>query len=389
MTNGTHFSAKHYIFLLLWWLSMGYALANKAVGLGILFVAGFFLISTFKLFKKLIIVMAVVFIATTIFPPIAAVIAGLSFVFMLLRIKFLLQNWRALAVGIYAYFVYLAVVVFNGFFFKLAVIKIASLIAGFFQDNAVVQYGSTAVVVASYLFALALTIIFHRLLNWLYAHGYSTERAFHVMGLTPLFLIAVILPFLKIQIDGHEIFHGSFSDGIGDVDVDGIDVNTSLPTNVSTALDMADVDVGSMLDVNTAIFSPAIETSFASAAAHGLFKVSGDFTIRKEDGSEEKVTYTDATHAVISDSSGQKLGTVTFDEKQSREIVKLSNGVAYTIDQISGEIISADGKILGRFKDDDNGGKILTDAHGKIIREFRANGFILDGNRHTTATVSA
>ena len=168
MINETHFSAKHYIFLLLWWLSMGYALANKAVVLGILFAAGFFLISTFKLFKKLIIVMAMVFIATTIFPPIAAVIAGLSFVFMLLRIKFLLQNWRALAVGIYAYFVYLAVVVFNDFFFKLAVIKIASLIAALFQDNAVVQYGSTAVVVASYLFALALTIIFHRLLNWLF-----------------------------------------------------------------------------------------------------------------------------------------------------------------------------------------------------------------------------
>ena len=114
---------------------MGYALDKNTVMLGLLLVPAFFLITTYKLFGNLIILMVVVFVLTAIFPPLAALIAGASLIIFLLKIKFLWNNWRALLVGMYAYGVYLLVVLFNNFFYNHAVIRVAGKIIGFFQEG--------------------------------------------------------------------------------------------------------------------------------------------------------------------------------------------------------------------------------------------------------------
>ena len=408
------FKVKHYVYLLIWWLSMGYSLATNSSGLGILFTMIFFFISTFNAFKRMILVMLVVFIATAIFPPLAAILAALSTVFILLKISYLLENWRALAVGLYAYGVYLLVVILNGFFFNLVVVRIAAV----FMDAQTVAYGSAAANIVSCLFAFALTVIFYKLLKWLCRNGYSMEKAFQVMGLTPLLLITIILPFLKIRIGDSEIFSGSFTDDVGSIDVDidnKVDVGDVVGDVVESAVDAADIDVTniadatnidvtdiadaledvtidivSSLNINAAEYSPAVEASFASAAAYGLFKLSGnkDFTIRREDGSTVTVNYVDDTNAIIKDSLGRELGTITVDKLKSRQIVKLSGKLAYTIDLRSGDIVSADGKVLGKLEDDGNGNKRLVGAEGEMLREFRSNGFIIDGNRHITGTAT-
>lgn len=309
MDNAKQFTWKHYIYLLIWWLSMGYALAQNTVMLGLLLAPAFFLITTYKLFGKLIIFMVAVFILTAIFPPLAALIAGASLIFFLLKVKFLWNNWRALLVGMYAYGVYLLVVLFNNFFYNHAVIKTAGKIISFFQEGSeaaiflvgengvettqnMVLYGTNAAHIASYVFPFVLTIIFHLLLRWLYAHGYSTDRAFYIMGLTPLIMMAFILPFIKIDIDGHEIFHGSLADGV-DVDIpDDSDTVGALnaadaanPIDASDASDVADGFDGTLslksdvelspkvistLEDHSEVFSPAAEASAASSAARGI-----------------------------------------------------------------------------------------------------------------------
>lgn len=337
---------KHYIFLLLWWLTMTFSLAYNRVLPGILFIGGFFLFSTFKIFKRMILVTILIGIATAIFPPLLAMVTALSLVFMLLKIRFLIQNWRALAVGIYTYVVYLAVIVFNSFFFNLIVIKIAKFIMkNFFSESAVVQYGSPAVNIASGIFVLALTLILHRMLKKLYSKGYTVERAFEVMGLTPLFLIAIILPFLKLKVGGHEIFSGSLSDSVGDIDYNiDSDINSdSLPSSDT--------------------ISPAAQASATAAAAHGTFAISGgkDFKIREENGTTETVTYIDEKNAVIKDSRGRKLGTVTLDKRKSREIFKFVNGTVRVVDLRTGAIASAlDGKILGKMTEGGDGTRLVT-----------------------------
>ena len=304
MDNAKQFTWKHYIYLLIWWLSMGYALDKNTVMLGLMLAPAFFLITTYKLFGKLIILMVVVFALTAIFPPLAALIAGVAFIIFLLKIKFLWNNWRALLVGMYAYGVYLLIVLFNNFFYNHAVIRLAGKIIGFFQEGSeaaifligengvettqsMVLYGTNAAHISSYVFPLILTIIFHLLLRWLYAHGYSTDRAFYIMGLTPLIMMAFILPFIKIDIDGHEIFHGSLADGVDVLDAsdavdardatDAVDaLNTSDAANgFDKALSLkSDVELSpkviSTLEDHSAAFSPAAEASTASSAAQGI-----------------------------------------------------------------------------------------------------------------------
>ncbi len=227
--------------------------------------------------------------------------------FFLLKIRFLWNNWRALLVGMYAYGVYLLVVLFNNFFYNYAVIKTAGKIIGFFEagseaavfligENGVettqnmVLYGTNAAHIASYALPLVLTIVFHLLLRWLYAHGYSTDRAFHIMGLTPLIMMAFVLPFLKIDIDGHEIFHGSLADGVDVPDASDTDnainaADAANPPNASEAAGTSDGFDGTLslksdvelspkviatLEDHSAAFSPAAEASAASSAARGI-----------------------------------------------------------------------------------------------------------------------
>ena len=307
MDNAKQFTWKHYIYLLIWWLSMGYALDKNTVMLGLLLAPAFFFITTYKLFGKLILFMVAVFVLTAIFPPLAALIAGASLIFFLLQIQFLWNNWRALLVGMYAYGVYLLIVLFNNFFYNHAVIRLAGKIIGFFQEGSeaaifligengvettqsMVLYGTNAAHISSYVFPLILTIIFHLLLRWLYAHGYSTDRAFYIMGLTPLIMMAFILPFIKIDIDGHEIFHGSLADGVNVLDAsdaadtrdvtDAVDaLNTSDAADAANGFDgtlslKSDVELSpkviSTLEDHSAEFSPAAEASAASSAARGI-----------------------------------------------------------------------------------------------------------------------
>lgn len=75
------FTWKHYAWLAVWWLSLGYALDEKVVLLGILISVAFFFLTTFKVLGKLVILMAVVFLLSVLFPPIAAIIGAVSVIF--------------------------------------------------------------------------------------------------------------------------------------------------------------------------------------------------------------------------------------------------------------------------------------------------------------------
>ena len=110
------------------------------------------------------------------------------------------------------------------------------------------------------------------------------------MGLTPLIMMAFILPFIKIDIDGHEIFHGSLADGVNVLDAsdaadtrdvtDAVDaLNTSDAADAANGFDgtlslKSDVELSpkviSTLEDHSAAFSPAAEASTASSAAQGI-----------------------------------------------------------------------------------------------------------------------
>ena len=100
--KGEIFTFKHYILLLIWWLSLGFTLDTNSAILGLVLSFVFFALTAMKVLKKSILIMLAVFVLTAIFPPLGLVVGILALIFFLLRITFVIENWRGLAVGIYA-----------------------------------------------------------------------------------------------------------------------------------------------------------------------------------------------------------------------------------------------------------------------------------------------
>lgn len=395
---------KHYIFLLLWCLSIGYALDSNSALMGLLMCFLFFIISAAKIIKRSIIMFIIVFIGTTIFPPLAIVIAVLSIYFFLKRLDFVADNWRALLVGAYAYGVYLLVVIFNGFFYDTIVAKAAINLASFFHegsDVAIATFGAEGVEnarlatgymkqflqVCCYAFPAVLALGFHRLLKWLYRYNYSTDKALHVIALTPLITLAVILPFLKIEIGGHELFSGSLSDDVSDIDIDGdgvADNNVSLtsphlPEALNTLVDAADVDIGGWLDENAVHYSPALEASFAALASRGVYlleKEYGKDKIKLADGSVQIIQKDKPNHLLISSDNGKLGGEIFYDKAANVQHVNIGK-CNLTVNNDTGEIKDNNKRIIGRI----NRTKIattITDTNNNVIRTYNSNGEIIN-----------
>ena len=358
---------KHCLYLLLWSGSLFWALTHE-VGLWnflhwLAFLLLFFLVTTYKHLGKMLMV-AVVLGVVSAFTPVGAVIAAVSFIFVILKFKFFLQHLKAIAVGVYVYFGYLAIALIFHWIFP---------------------YAATTAAVAVTLIA---TAIFHVFTNKIYKRGYDTDKAFTIIGMTPWTIISVFLPFLRIDFEGQEVFHGLFSDHAS------IDIHTHISSeeifndDIADAMHemgitTADVIKATGFDINDVMnvqeVSQAVQASVIGSTAYGLFKASN---IRNEDGTVEIISPVDDTHSVIKNQDGEQIGSIYLDKENNREVVVLKNGFAYTIDNTTGNIVDGEGKILGRIIKADQDTRLLLDANNNVIRKFEADGTILDNNNH-------
>ncbi|MBQ7705436.1 MAG: DUF3659 domain-containing protein [Selenomonadaceae bacterium] len=396
---------KHYLYLLIWGVGMYLAATTKFEFMTVdihplwifhvqldlnfllvfVYLFFFFLVTTYKYLGKMLTTCVIVGILCGIFPPLALVLTVASMLFILLKIKFLFQNWRALLIGGYAYV--------GGLLITLNL------------------RGSSSEEI--FIVALIATLIFNKLVQNLYQRGYETDRAFSIIGITPFTVLTFILPFLKVDVDGQEVFHGIFSDHasidihghIADVDVDldalpddvvhimdetGI-TDTIKATNI-TAADLIKLTGFNINDiVNIPELSQAIGASVAVSAAYGVFKLSDseqECTIRNEDGSVDIVSPIDDTHSIIKDQNGNKIGAIYFDKQNNRETVILSNGFTYSIEKATGNVVDGKGKILGKITEDAQGNKILSDENGAVVRKFDSDGKIFDSNNNELGYVA-
>lgn len=52
----------------------------------------------------------------------------------------------------------------------------------------------------------------------------------------------------------------------------------------------------------------------------------------------------------------------------------------FSVHQATGNVFDAEGKLLGKITDDDQGAKIFLDKNGNVIRKFNFDGVIFNGN---------
>lgn len=146
----------------------------------------FFFKTTWHTLKKVIIACLIISVICAIFPVLVPLAIIITIVFFAMRINFIIKNKIPFESGL---------LVYGSFFTTIAL----------FNENSFSYNNILACFIIQSVISLLLTYGFHNLLKYNYAHGYTPERALGIMGLTPLLIIAFILPFLKLPV---------FTDGI-------------------------------------------------------------------------------------------------------------------------------------------------------------------------------
>lgn len=186
--------AAHLTILLSTWLYVFINMATRDFEIvSIAAVVILFIAFTWRRIMYIVITAAVTVLLISIFPFLAPVAFVIMVVIFCLRLKYIVSNWRAVLAGFYMYGV--------GFYFAVGrsttVDPISALLTGFVA-----------------------AVGFHLILIWLYSHQYTLERALPIMGVAPLLIILLCLPFIKA--------FGGF-DAITDA------ADTSVDTTVDTA----------------------------------------------------------------------------------------------------------------------------------------------------------
>ncbi|MEK4711058.1 hypothetical protein [Bacillus sp. FSL R10-2780] len=147
----------------------------------------FFIITSFKLLKKMLFFMIILGIIAAILPFLAPIIFIVMLVLFFMRIQFVLKNWRPFLAGLLVY--------------GIAAILLARM--SFDPTSASLAYDSSPSKVMESIIVSVLGFIGIRAtLIWLYGHSYSSYAALGIMGSVPLIIISFILPFLKMHVGG-------------------------------------------------------------------------------------------------------------------------------------------------------------------------------------------
>ncbi|PGT18552.1 hypothetical protein [Bacillus cereus] len=147
----------------------------------------FFIITSFKLLKKMLFFMLILGIISVILPFLAPIIFIVMLVLFFMRIQFVLKNWRPFLAGLLVY--------------GIAAILLARM--SFDPTSASLAYDSSPSKLMESIIVSGLGFIGIRTtLIWLYGHNYSSYAALGIMGSVPLIIISFILPFLKMHVGG-------------------------------------------------------------------------------------------------------------------------------------------------------------------------------------------
>ena len=181
-------------------------------GLSAIFTIVLFIAYTWRRIFTIIITALIVAALVAVMPFLAPIAFVLMVIIFIMRLNYIVENWRAVLAGFYMYG-----------------IAICFLIVPPHQTNAI------DMIVAAVM-ALIVTLIFHFILKSLYNHGYSLDRALAIMGVAPLLIMLLFLPFIK-AFDGFDASIDSAD--TTDVGHDVIDTTTHNAYSHNTSTDTA------------------------------------------------------------------------------------------------------------------------------------------------------
>ncbi|WML46693.1 hypothetical protein RCG23_13650 [Neobacillus sp. PS3-34] len=181
----------------------------------------FFLVTSFRLLKTMLMYMLILGGISALIPPLAPIILIIMIVLFIMRIGFVIKNWKPFVAGI---FIYGSA---GGIIAKISTEPYLWLSS----------YFSTSVFLEALTVALIGCFVLRAILVWLYRQGYTSSSALGIMGSAPLIIISFILPFLKMHIGGDFFGHdAAFTDGHVMTGGDHIAPNGHMLSNSDTVL---------------------------------------------------------------------------------------------------------------------------------------------------------
>ncbi|PFN25122.1 hypothetical protein [Bacillus cereus] len=230
----------------------------------------FFIITSFKLLKKMLFFMLILGIISVILPFLAPIIFIVMLVLFFMRIQFVLKNWRPFLAGLLVY--------------GIAAILLARM--SFDPTSASLAYDSSPSKLMESIIVSGLGFIGIRTtLIWLYGHNYSSYAALGIMGSVPLIIISFILPFLKMHVGGDAyVAEPGMVDGhavTGETVVHSSDAHITKGTNVqhvqSYVRTAPDGDVTNNLSYHGPDAKP-VNTEMVAVKSHVRTAPDGDVT---------------------------------------------------------------------------------------------------------------
>lgn len=179
----------------------------------IAFIIGLFIFYTWKRILTILVTAVIAFALISFFPFLAPVAFILMLIIFLARLGYIIENWRAVLAGFYMYGM--------AAFFGLHVYM--NLPYRFF-----LRYFFSISPLHAAIIAFLVTLGFHLIMLWLYHNHYTLKRAMPIMGVAPLLIILLLMPFVKAL------------DGFDSVDtVDTVDT-TDAPMDTADTFDTVD-----------------------------------------------------------------------------------------------------------------------------------------------------
>ncbi len=138
-------------------------------------------------------------------------LAPIAFIIMVIiffaRLGYIIENWRAVMAGFYVYGV--------SFFYGIMAYENSR------HYRYLIYHVSESTIIFGLIHAAIVTFFFHRIMMWLYENGYTTKTALPIMGIAPLLIMLLFMPFIK-AFDGFD----AGVDTAADTTVDTVDTVT-------------------------------------------------------------------------------------------------------------------------------------------------------------------
>lgn len=176
-TETTHHIVATYLFPLV--VFLGYIHPSLfMMGLGI-----FFLVTSFRLLKSMLLWMLILGGISVVLPFLAPVIFIIMIILFFMRIGFVIRNWRPFISGLFLY-------------------GIAGVLMGRSTYLSAYSFLSIGTLIEGAIMSVVAFIGIRLLLRWLYQYNYTSYGALGIMGSVPVIIIAFVLPFLKLHVGG-------------------------------------------------------------------------------------------------------------------------------------------------------------------------------------------